>query len=110
MGDPEGRWREAEAHILDFDPKQKGIYYNRLCFVNLATFDLDEECKSPTILPAMSSLFSSFLYDFLHFHLVLLELLFIVRMNSRYLVYFVVFHLLQRPMVRRDLLMMMHSE
>ena len=59
-GDPEGRRWEAEAHIFDFDPKQKGIYYNRLCFVNLATFDLDEECKSPTILPAMSSLFSSF--------------------------------------------------
>ncbi|XP_066363547.1 uncharacterized protein [Miscanthus floridulus] len=42
-GDPEGRRREAEARILDFDPKQKGIYYNRLCFVNLASFDLDEE-------------------------------------------------------------------
>ena len=49
-GDPEGRRREAEACILDFDPKQKGIYYNRLCFVNLATFDLDEECKSPRII------------------------------------------------------------
>jgi hypothetical protein len=45
-GDPEGRRREAEARILDFDPKQKGIYYNRCCCAgNLASFDLDEECN-----------------------------------------------------------------
>ena len=52
-GDPEGRRWEAEAHILDFDPKKKGIYYNQLCFVNVASFDLDEDCKLPRIiLPA----------------------------------------------------------
>ena len=45
-GDPEGRRREAEACILDFDPKQKGIYYNRLCFVNLASVDLDTRSVS----------------------------------------------------------------
>ncbi|TVU30070.1 hypothetical protein EJB05_21676 [Eragrostis curvula] len=33
----------AQARILDFDPKQNGIYYNRLSFVDLASFDLDEE-------------------------------------------------------------------
>lgn len=37
---------QSLARILDFDPKQNGIYYNRLSFVDLASFDLDEECKS----------------------------------------------------------------
>ncbi|XP_062185281.1 uncharacterized protein LOC133888908 [Phragmites australis] len=42
-GHPMGRRREALAHILDFDPKQWGDYYNRFSFVDLTTFDLDEE-------------------------------------------------------------------
>ncbi|TVU18376.1 hypothetical protein EJB05_34467 [Eragrostis curvula] len=37
------RRKRACARILDFDPKQDGIYYNRLYFVDHATFDLDEE-------------------------------------------------------------------
>jgi len=36
---------QAQARILDFDPKQNDIYYNRLSFVDLASFDLDEERK-----------------------------------------------------------------
>ncbi|TVU18351.1 hypothetical protein EJB05_34441, partial [Eragrostis curvula] len=38
------RWHRGRARILDFDPKQEGgVYYNRLYFVDHATFDLDEE-------------------------------------------------------------------
>ncbi|CAL4887385.1 unnamed protein product [Urochloa decumbens] len=36
-------WHRGRARILDFDPKQGGIYYNRCYYVDLATFDLDEE-------------------------------------------------------------------
>ncbi|KAF8700316.1 hypothetical protein HU200_034248 [Digitaria exilis] len=39
-----GASREALARILDFDPKQRGVYYNRCSFI---LTDLDEECKSP---------------------------------------------------------------
>lgn len=46
VGDPEGFSREASAPFLDFDPKQRGRYFNRLVFVDLPTFDHDEECKS----------------------------------------------------------------
>uniref|UniRef100_A0A0A9APL8 Uncharacterized protein n=1 Tax=Arundo donax TaxID=35708 RepID=A0A0A9APL8_ARUDO len=42
-GHPLGRRKEALARILDFDPKQRGRYYNRLYFVDHATFDLDDE-------------------------------------------------------------------
>ncbi|XP_062180817.1 uncharacterized protein LOC133885166 isoform X2 [Phragmites australis] len=43
-GHPRGRALEALARILDFDPKQEeGVYYNRIYFVDHATFDLDEE-------------------------------------------------------------------
>ncbi|CAN6331100.1 unnamed protein product [Urochloa humidicola] len=38
-----GKWREAEARILDFDPKRGGIYFNRCATVYLPTFDHDEE-------------------------------------------------------------------
>ncbi|CAN6353461.1 unnamed protein product [Urochloa humidicola] len=37
------KWREAEARILDFDPKRGGIYFNRCATVYLPTFDHDEE-------------------------------------------------------------------
>ena len=57
-GDLEGQRREAEAQILDFNPKQKGIYYNRLCFVNVASFDLDEECKSLRIILSSTLFFA----------------------------------------------------
>ena len=46
-GNPYGSVLEGLARILDFDPKQGGIYYNKLNFVDLATFGHDEECKSP---------------------------------------------------------------
>ncbi|CAL4887383.1 unnamed protein product [Urochloa decumbens] len=36
-------WHRGRARILDFDPKQGGIYYNRCYYVDHATFDLDEE-------------------------------------------------------------------
>ncbi|CAL4971177.1 unnamed protein product [Urochloa decumbens] len=42
-GDPDGLRRECAARILDFDPKQGGRYSNRCYFVNLETFDHDEE-------------------------------------------------------------------
>ncbi|CAN6175497.1 unnamed protein product [Urochloa humidicola] len=42
-GHPMGPRQEALAHILDFDPKQRGVYYNRCHFVDIPTFDLDEE-------------------------------------------------------------------
>ncbi|CAN6225632.1 unnamed protein product [Urochloa humidicola] len=45
-GHPMGPRQEALAHILDFDPKQRGVYYNRCHFVDIPTLDLDEECKS----------------------------------------------------------------
>ncbi|CAL4896121.1 unnamed protein product [Urochloa decumbens] len=38
-----GKWKEGEARILDFDPKQGGIYFNRRADVYLPTFDHDEE-------------------------------------------------------------------
>ena len=48
--DPDvGSRHEGWARIIDFDPKQKGLYCTRCCFVNLATFDHDEECKSPFV-------------------------------------------------------------
>jgi hypothetical protein len=63
---PEGRRRleaEARARILDFDPKQGGIYYNSFnladliyrnsfSLADLYTFDLaEEECKWPACPP-----------------------------------------------------------
>ncbi|CAN6308870.1 unnamed protein product [Urochloa humidicola] len=38
------RYREAQNRILDYDPKQGGVYYTRLYFVHdLVSFDHDEE-------------------------------------------------------------------
>lgn len=47
------RVREAEDKIRDNDPKQGGEYFNRIdsSFIDLARFDLDEECKSIPFLP-----------------------------------------------------------
>ncbi|OEL18466.1 hypothetical protein BAE44_0020515 [Dichanthelium oligosanthes] len=45
-GDPSFRARECEARIIDFDPKQEGMYFNRLFFVDLATFEHDEELEA----------------------------------------------------------------
>ncbi|CAN6237248.1 unnamed protein product [Urochloa humidicola] len=42
-GDPEGLRLEASARFLDFDPKQRGRYYNRYTAADLPTFDHDEE-------------------------------------------------------------------
>ncbi|KAF8691163.1 hypothetical protein HU200_040277 [Digitaria exilis] len=43
VGDRDGFSREASARFLDFDPKQRGRYFNRYVFVDHATFDHDEE-------------------------------------------------------------------
>jgi len=41
---------EKITSLLDFDPKQGGLYYNRYAFVDLQTFDLDESVScSPSI-------------------------------------------------------------
>jgi hypothetical protein len=37
--------RKAARRILDYDPKQEGLYYTRIFYVNHHTFDLDEECE-----------------------------------------------------------------
>ncbi|CAL4971181.1 unnamed protein product [Urochloa decumbens] len=42
-GDREGLWQELLARFLDFDPKQRGPYYNRCPAVGVPTFDHDEE-------------------------------------------------------------------
>ncbi|CAN6280945.1 unnamed protein product [Urochloa humidicola] len=42
------RYREAQNRILDYDPKQGGVYYTRLYFVHdLVSFDHDEESPIP---------------------------------------------------------------
>ncbi|RLN30721.1 hypothetical protein C2845_PM05G10090 [Panicum miliaceum] len=35
--------RAAMDRILDHDPKKEGKYYNRFCFADFSTFDIDEE-------------------------------------------------------------------
>ncbi|CAN6181748.1 unnamed protein product [Urochloa humidicola] len=42
-GHPNGRMLEVLAHIVDFDPKQGGLYYPRYTLFDGPTFDLDEE-------------------------------------------------------------------
>jgi len=44
-GDPRGWKREAlgRGGVIDFDPKQGGLYYNRFTAVDFKSFDLDEE-------------------------------------------------------------------
>ncbi|WVZ95708.1 hypothetical protein U9M48_041439 [Paspalum notatum var. saurae] len=44
-GDPRGFGMEALARggVIDFDPKQGGLYYNRFTAVDFPAFDLDEE-------------------------------------------------------------------
>ena len=40
------RQRMLEDTVLDYDPKQGGVYHTRLHHVyDLASFDLDEECE-----------------------------------------------------------------
>ncbi|KAJ1261195.1 hypothetical protein BS78_09G009300 [Paspalum vaginatum] len=39
--------RKAARRILDYDPKQGGLYYTRIYCVNLHSFDLDEESPLP---------------------------------------------------------------
>lgn len=42
-GDHDGSlYKQCQARIMDFDPKQGGMYYNRMSA--LPTFDHDEEC------------------------------------------------------------------
>ncbi|RLN39197.1 hypothetical protein C2845_PM01G23180 [Panicum miliaceum] len=44
----EARYREAKNRILDYDPKQGGVYYTRIYHVHdLASFDHDEESPIP---------------------------------------------------------------
>jgi len=52
--------QEGWARIVDFDPKQGGLYINRY-LVDLATisFDHDEECKSPLFPSILHSTASS---------------------------------------------------
>ena len=45
-GDPRGQSIQASARIVDFDPKQGGLYYSRYTRGDLIRFNLDEECKS----------------------------------------------------------------
>jgi hypothetical protein len=40
------RWKAAVDRIREYDPKDGSTYYSRFHFVDLSTFDLDEECKS----------------------------------------------------------------
>ncbi|CAN6204006.1 unnamed protein product [Urochloa humidicola] len=42
-GHPNGRKLEALARIVDFDPKQGGLYYPRYTLFSRSTFDLSEE-------------------------------------------------------------------
>ncbi|CAN6223916.1 unnamed protein product [Urochloa humidicola] len=42
-GHPNGRMLEVLAHIVDFDPKQGGLYYPRYALFDGPTFDLNEE-------------------------------------------------------------------
>jgi hypothetical protein len=39
------RWKAALDRIREYDPKDGSTYYSRFHFVDLCTFDLDEECK-----------------------------------------------------------------
>ncbi|RLN38959.1 hypothetical protein C2845_PM01G23330 [Panicum miliaceum] len=44
----EARYQEAENRILDYDPKQGGVYYTRIYLVHdFASFDHDEESPIP---------------------------------------------------------------
>ncbi|KAG0516441.1 hypothetical protein BDA96_09G003400 [Sorghum bicolor] len=42
-GDPRGQSIQASARIVDFDPKQGGLYYSRYTSGGLIRFNLDEE-------------------------------------------------------------------
>ncbi|KAJ1261092.1 hypothetical protein BS78_09G001600 [Paspalum vaginatum] len=44
-GDDRGFRRQglARSRVIDFDPKQGGLYHNRFCAVDFTSFDLDEE-------------------------------------------------------------------
>ena len=53
-GDRRGQSIQASARLVDFDPKQGGLYYSRYIHGDLNGFNLDDECKSLACGPCLS--------------------------------------------------------